>query len=228
QFRVVLGGGQNQHVALRPQNGRKRLRDVAVERMHQIRDHQPDSETAPGHQRTRRQVRTIVQLLHSLQNPLARLGADVGMVAQNLRNRDYREVQVLCDILQSGSHRIPDSSAGTQQVQTGTLQLFESPGRFRTMKVRCPAQAAVGIVSGDCNEEMDSAATYPRDASTGAVDPLAVPRRRLSTGAEIPAIGLGTFGSDRVSAGGIAQAVQGALAAGYRHLDCASVYGNED
>jgi len=75
---------------------------------------------------------------------------------------------------------------------------------------------------------MDSAATYPRDASLGAVDPLAVPRRRLSTGAEIPAIGLGTFGSDRVSAGGIAQAVQGALAAGYRHLDCASVYGNED
>jgi diketogulonate reductase-like aldo/keto reductase len=43
----------------------------------------------------------------------------------------------------------------------------------------------------------------------------------------MPAIGLGTFGSDRVSAGEIAEAVKGAAAAGYRHFDCASVYGNE-
>lgn len=43
----------------------------------------------------------------------------------------------------------------------------------------------------------------------------------------MPAIGLGTFGSDSVSADEIAQAVRGALEAGYRHLDCASVYGNE-
>jgi len=44
----------------------------------------------------------------------------------------------------------------------------------------------------------------------------------------MPAIGLGTFGSDRVSADGVAQAVSGALEVGYRHFDCASVYGNED
>jgi diketogulonate reductase-like aldo/keto reductase len=43
----------------------------------------------------------------------------------------------------------------------------------------------------------------------------------------MPAIGLGTFGSDRVSADGVAQAVSGALEVGYRHFDCASVYGNE-
>ena len=44
----------------------------------------------------------------------------------------------------------------------------------------------------------------------------------------MPAIGLGTFGSDRFSAEEIAEAVSGALEVGYRHFDCASVYENED
>ena len=44
---------------------------------------------------------------------------------------------------------------------------------------------------------------------------------------QMPAIGLGTFGSDHVSAAEIAEAVKGAAAVGYRHFDCASVYGNE-
>jgi len=52
--------------------------------------------------------------------------------------------------------------------------------------------------------------------------------RRLYTGALMPAIGLGTFGSDHVSADEIAEAVKGAAEVGYRHFDCASVYGNED
>jgi diketogulonate reductase-like aldo/keto reductase len=43
----------------------------------------------------------------------------------------------------------------------------------------------------------------------------------------MPAIGLGTYGSDRVSAAQVAAAVKGAAAVGYRHFDCASVYGNE-
>ncbi len=43
----------------------------------------------------------------------------------------------------------------------------------------------------------------------------------------MPAIGLGTFGSDHVCADEIAEMVKGAAAAGYRHFDCASVYGNE-
>jgi diketogulonate reductase-like aldo/keto reductase len=59
------------------------------------------------------------------------------------------------------------------------------------------------------------------------VDPDAVPRRRLSTGAEIPVIGLGTFGSDRYSGEEVAAAVMDAAAVGYRHFDCASVYNNE-
>lgn len=60
------------------------------------------------------------------------------------------------------------------------------------------------------------------------VHPSTVPQRRLYTGASMPAIGLGTFGSDHVSADQIAQAVKDAAFVGYRHFDCASVYGNED
>jgi alcohol dehydrogenase (NADP+) len=60
------------------------------------------------------------------------------------------------------------------------------------------------------------------------VDPALVPKRTLYTGARMPAIGLGTFGSDRISADDMAAAVKGAIQVGYRHLDCASVYGNED
>jgi diketogulonate reductase-like aldo/keto reductase len=44
----------------------------------------------------------------------------------------------------------------------------------------------------------------------------------------MPAIGLGTFGSDHVSHGAVADAVRYAASIGYRHFDCASVYGNED
>ena len=55
-----------------------------------------------------------------------------------------------------------------------------------------------------------------------------VPYRTLYTGALMPAIGLGTFGSDHGSADRVAAAVIGAADVGYRHFDCASVYGNED
>lgn len=59
------------------------------------------------------------------------------------------------------------------------------------------------------------------------VDIAAIPQRKLYTGARMPAIGLGTFGSDHVSAAEVAEAVKGAAEVGYRHFDCASVYGNE-
>ena len=64
--------------------------------------------------------------------------------------------------------------------------------------------------------------------ASDAVDPAAVPQRTLYTGATMPAIGLGTFGSDHVSHQAVADAVKDAAAVGYRHFDCASVYGNED
>ena len=59
------------------------------------------------------------------------------------------------------------------------------------------------------------------------INPDLVPCRTLYTGAKIPAVGLGTFGSDRFTADEIAEAVTGAATIGYRHFDCAAVYGNE-
>ncbi len=59
------------------------------------------------------------------------------------------------------------------------------------------------------------------------IDPKKVPKRTLNTGDKIPAVGLGTFGSDRFTGEQIAEAVKGAISIGYRHIDCASVYGNE-
>ncbi len=56
---------------------------------------------------------------------------------------------------------------------------------------------------------------------------MTVPFRELYTGAKMPAIGLGTFGSDKYSADTVAAAVCEAAEVGYRHFDCAAVYGNE-
>jgi diketogulonate reductase-like aldo/keto reductase len=44
----------------------------------------------------------------------------------------------------------------------------------------------------------------------------------------MPAIGLGTFGSDHITPDEMAAAVRGAIGVGYRHIDCAAVYANED
>jgi diketogulonate reductase-like aldo/keto reductase len=59
------------------------------------------------------------------------------------------------------------------------------------------------------------------------VDPAEVPQCQLSSGARMPGIGLGTFGSDHAQPDEVAAAVRGAFEAGYRHFDCAAVYGNE-
>ena len=65
------------------------------------------------------------------------------------------------------------------------------------------------------------------ESGSTAVDPASIPQRTLYTGATMPAVGLGTFGSDHVTPAQVANAVKGAAAVGYRHFDCASVYGNE-
>lgn len=54
-----------------------------------------------------------------------------------------------------------------------------------------------------------------------------VPKKKLNNGFEIPVVGLGTFGSDNYTNEIIANAVDFAIRNGYRHIDCASVYGNE-
>lgn len=60
------------------------------------------------------------------------------------------------------------------------------------------------------------------------INPSLVPKFRLSDGHLLPCVGLGTFGSDHVSPDDVARAVDGAIRSGYRMIDCASVYGNED
>src|SRR5258708_4473830 len=67
-----------------------------------------------------------------------------------------------------------------------------------------------------------------RELTTEFIDPSEVPQRHLYTGARMPAIGLGTFGSDHVSPNDVAGAMRDPAVIGYRHFDCASVYGNED
>jgi alcohol dehydrogenase (NADP+) len=57
---------------------------------------------------------------------------------------------------------------------------------------------------------------------------MEIPYKLLYTGAKIPAIGLGTFGSDAYDNADIARAVKDAIGHGYRYIDCAACYGNED
>jgi alcohol dehydrogenase (NADP+) len=70
-------------------------------------------------------------------------------------------------------------------------------------------------------------ATQSFEPEADGVDPRKVLFHTLGTGSRIPAIGLGTFGSDHITGEMVAEAVLGAGRVGYRLFDCASVYGNE-
>lgn len=76
------------------------------------------------------------------------------------------------------------------------------------------------VIPGKCPTQSFSPAA-------DAVDPTLIPQRILANGSSMPAIGLGTFGSDHVTHEKVAEAVYDAVTLGYRHIDCAAVYGNE-
>lgn len=63
--------------------------------------------------------------------------------------------------------------------------------------------------------------------SNNAVAQSSIPTKVLANGIKMPAIGMGTFGSDRFTAEEVSNAVLGAASIGFRFFDCASVYGNE-
>lgn len=58
-----------------------------------------------------------------------------------------------------------------------------------------------------------------------AIDPAAMPRVALPGGVEAPAVGLGTW---ELTGRACERAVRAALEAGYRHIDTAEAYGNEE
>jgi len=61
----------------------------------------------------------------------------------------------------------------------------------------------------------------------GAVDPESIAKRELRDGSSIPCIGFGTF-SAKYPPGEVAEAADTALRLGYRMLDCAAAYNNEE
>ena len=60
------------------------------------------------------------------------------------------------------------------------------------------------------------------------IDQKNIPYKTLYSGEKIPCVGLGTFGSDKYDPDTVSEAVYGAIKYGYRLIDCAAVYQNED
>ena len=72
--------------------------------MHQIGNHQADGERTAGHQGAGRQVRLVVQLLHSLEHALPGFLADVLVVPEDFRDGHDGHAEVPRDVLHPDGH----------------------------------------------------------------------------------------------------------------------------
>ena len=104
QFRALFGRGNQQAVALDAQRAGKALGHFGEERMHQIGNHQADGERAAGNQGASRQVRLVVQLLHSLEHALPGFIADVLVIPEDLRDGHDGNAEIPGDVLHSDGH----------------------------------------------------------------------------------------------------------------------------
>jgi hypothetical protein len=87
-----------------------------------------------------------------------------------------------------------------------------------------PISVAESLQTGKTEHD---AGSKPNGINGHIVKSTSIPIARLNTGAKMPMLGFGTFAKEGIE-GLTHKAVIAALDAGYRHLDCAWYYLNED
>ncbi|EPB70772.1 oxidoreductase, aldo/keto reductase family protein [Ancylostoma ceylanicum] len=129
-------------------------------------------------------------------------------------HRPYRCVGVI-DPLAIGSDSLFDLPDHAMVTTVPTGRLYRLCGLF--------VQKFEGLVSFTClckSTELPGAS----HTCTLSFQQMPAPTVKLSSGFEMPLVGLGTWQS---KPGEVGKAVEAALKAGYTHIDCAWIYGNQ-
>ena len=82
------------------------LRDLGKEWMEQVGNDESEIPCSPRDQRTSREIGLVIQFTHSFQNAFARLGPDVRVISQYLRDRHNREAHFVRDVFEANCHRL--------------------------------------------------------------------------------------------------------------------------